>query len=278
MTISDLRNAVQKGTAPTNAVAITIDDGYEDMYHCALPVLRAHGLPATFYVTTGFVERATWLWPDRVAYLVDHSPRPSASWSANGRLLSVTLDTPDSRRQAWFTLTGHVETLPTAEARAFLDTLPAALGAPIPDLPTEEYGPVTWSQLHEIAAAGVEIGDHTWSHPLLPRCSPAQLEREIGGSKAILEERLGRPVRSFAYPHGGCNDAVREVVCRTGYENAVIGTNWQSLDWRDDFAIPRLAHGGPLPRFRTTISGFYNLAAHFGYRAVREEVRSEKLG
>ena len=142
------------------------------------------------------------------------------------------------------------------------------------ETPTAEYGAATWPQLREMADAGIEIGDHTWSHPLLPRCSASHLEREIGGSKAILEERLGLAVRSFAYPHGGCNDAVREVVRRAGYENAVIGTNWQSLDWRDDFAIPRLSHGGPLPRFRTTISGFYNLAAQFGYRAVREEMRS----
>jgi peptidoglycan/xylan/chitin deacetylase (PgdA/CDA1 family) len=269
MTISDLRDAVRKGTAPPNAVAITIDDGYEDMHRYALPVLRTYGVPATFYVTTGFVERATWLWPDRVAYLLEHSPLPAARWPANGRILSVSLDTPAARQQAWFTVTAHTETLPAADARRFLDELPQVLQVPLPPTPTAEYAAVTWAQLREVADAGVEIGDHTWSHPLLPRCSRDEMEREIFTSKALLEERLGARVRTFAYPHGGCNDEVRDVIREAGFENAVIGTNWKSLHWKDDLTIPRLSHGGALPRFQTTISGFYNLAAQFGYRAVR---------
>jgi peptidoglycan/xylan/chitin deacetylase (PgdA/CDA1 family) len=274
MTVSELRNALRTGKAPANAVAITIDDGYEDAYRYALPVLRSLGLPATFYVTTGFIERATWLWPDRVAYILDHSPLDSARWASNGHQLSVSLDTPARRQQGWFTLTAYIETLPTREARRFLDELAHRLDVTLPETPTQEYRAATWEQLHDLADAGIEIGDHTWSHPLLPRCSRDELEQEIFTSKAILEERLGTEVRSFAYPHGGCNDQVREIVRQAGYQNAVISTNWESLDWTDDFTIPRLSHGGPLPRFQTTISGFYNLAARFGYRAVREEARS----
>jgi peptidoglycan/xylan/chitin deacetylase (PgdA/CDA1 family) len=131
----------------------------------------------------------------------------------------VSLDTPARRQQGWFTLIAYVETLPTREARRFLDELANRLDVKLPETPTQDYRAARWEQVRDLAEAGIEIGDHTWSHPLLPRCSRDELEREIFTSKAILEERLGTKVRSFAYPHGGCNGQVREIVRQAGFEN-----------------------------------------------------------
>lgn len=61
---------------------------------------------------------------------------------------------------------------------------------------------VSWRQAAAVAAAGMEIGSHTQMHPDLRRCSPAEREREISGSRAEIEDHLNAAVQSFAFPYG----------------------------------------------------------------------------
>jgi peptidoglycan/xylan/chitin deacetylase (PgdA/CDA1 family) len=79
---------------------------------------------------------------------------------------------------------------------------------------------LTWDQAREMSDAGVEIGAHTVSHPLLSHEDAASVERELKLSKQTLEERLGKKVRALAYPNGDWNERVRKQVEDTGYRCA----------------------------------------------------------
>jgi peptidoglycan/xylan/chitin deacetylase (PgdA/CDA1 family) len=78
-----------------------------------------------------------------------------------------------------------------------------------------------WGAVRALAAAGFECGAHTLTHPRLPELSPAACREELAGSRATLEDRLGRPVRHFAYPFGAYNEAVRAAADEAGYRSAV---------------------------------------------------------
>ncbi|WP_054957940.1 polysaccharide deacetylase family protein [Paenibacillus dakarensis] len=79
-----------------------------------------------------------------------------------------------------------------------------------------------WNQAMEMEESGlIEMGVHTRHHVDLTKCSPLQLEDEISGAKKIMENRLGHPIISFAYPAGEFNPNVIEVVKRAGFEFAV---------------------------------------------------------
>lgn len=80
---------------------------------------------------------------------------------------------------------------------------------------------LTWAQVQEMSAAGMDFESHTLSHPHLRKLTPEAATKEIADSKAILEERLGKPVTSFAYPFGEYNTAVIDLVKRAGFESAV---------------------------------------------------------
>ena len=75
----------------------------------------------------------------------------------------------------------------------------------------------TWEEVRELDAAGMTIGAHTLTHPLLSRLSPEQLRKEIVGSKKILEEHLGKPVTHFASPFGYTNDSLVALLKETGF-------------------------------------------------------------
>jgi peptidoglycan/xylan/chitin deacetylase (PgdA/CDA1 family) len=97
--------------------------------------------------------------------------------------------------------------------------LPATLYAPSRLLGQPGY--MTPAQLLEMAAAGVTIGAHSRTHRDLRACGPDELEGEVRGSKEDLEDLLGTPVTSFAYPTGLINDAVVAAVAAAGFTSAV---------------------------------------------------------
>jgi len=80
---------------------------------------------------------------------------------------------------------------------------------------------MTWAQLSELTAAGMDIQSHSITHPHLRTLSPDAAFKEIAESKTTLEKRLGKPVVTFCYPFGEYDNAMIEMVKRAGYESAV---------------------------------------------------------
>jgi peptidoglycan/xylan/chitin deacetylase (PgdA/CDA1 family) len=161
-------------------VAITFDDGHVDNHEFALPLLIEYRMPATFYVTTGYIDRD----PAVVARL------------ASMRRVTVS-----------------------------------------------EIEPLSWEQLHQFAAAGMEIGAHTFSHPNLAQLPPDRLPREVAQPKAEIEARLGREVESFAYPFGQLNLHVNRAAIAAaqaaGFKTAVTAAG-RGLRASDSlFTLPR---------------------------------------
>jgi len=84
---------------------------------------------------------------------------------------------------------------------------------------------LTWSQIREAAAEGVEIGGHSHSHPQLDQLPGTALAEELTRSKDLLEQRLGRPVAAMAYPYGYSSRRVRRAVAAAGYRSACAVAN-----------------------------------------------------
>lgn len=99
---------------------------------------------------------------------------------------------------------------------------------------------LSWSQLREISGHGVECGAHSHSHPQMDLLDRRAMTREIGLSKALLEDHLGRAVTSFAYPFGYANATVRRLVEQLGFSNACAVRDLVSTPADDAYAVPRL--------------------------------------
>lgn len=78
-------------------------------------------------------------------------------------------------------------------------------------------GHVTWAQLREMLAAGMEIGSHSLTHPFVDRLDAAALRREFGDSKAMLEGRLGAAVRAASLPRGWAPPMLEPILDELGY-------------------------------------------------------------
>jgi peptidoglycan/xylan/chitin deacetylase (PgdA/CDA1 family) len=154
------------------------------------------------------------------------------------RIVAVTFD--DGYRDF---LTEGVPALAVAGARATLYASVGHLGDRAGWLGrwSPDFGPLlSWDELAEVAAAGVEVGNHSLIHHPLDVLPPAQLREEIVRGRDELEQRLQRRVRSFAYPHGYHGRRVRDLVQEAGHDNATeVGRRLHRPGERR-FAVPRL--------------------------------------
>jgi peptidoglycan/xylan/chitin deacetylase (PgdA/CDA1 family) len=138
---------------------------------------------------------------------------------------------------------------------------------------------LTWEQLAEIQAAGVECGGHTHTHPQLDTISLARARNEITQCKKILEDHLGQEVRSFAYPYGYHTNAVKQAVQDAGYTSACAVKYEMCAEDTDLFALKRLMVGptttlAALEALLTTgytsvLTGMYKRARTPVWRVVR---------
>jgi len=144
--------------------------------------------------------------------------------TGTGKLLHVTFD------DAFASVRTALPVLERTGARAtvFACTGFADDGRPpaAPDLEDElearpaELETMRWDDLRGLVERGVEVGSHTVSHPRLPALSDAELADELRSSRARLEDELGRPCRTLAYPYGDSDERVRAAARAAGYEIA----------------------------------------------------------
>ena len=184
------------GSLPAGALAITFDDGYADNAEIALPILQRHGLSATFFVSTGFLDGGR-MFNDSVIECV-RLARGEAAELEEFQLGRRSLVTPEARRQLVDDLLAQVKYLGLDEREAFIARLARRLGsAPLPDDLMMRSAQVV--QLHR---AGMEIGGHTMRHPILRVLADDAAEAEIAGGREKLQELIDAPVDIFAYPNG----------------------------------------------------------------------------
>lgn len=194
----DLPNVLGKDRG--RYVLITFDDGYRDNYEWAFPILRHHGVGATFFISTGYLDHPRASWWDEIAWMV-RSGRgeglPASKWLPQ----PLAFDEPD-RQQAVEQLLTIYKSLSGCATAAYMDDLAEATGSGRCDAAEAQRMWLTWDMVREMAHGGMWFGGHTVNHPILsslPRCQQA---REIAGCAERLREELGEPMRWFSYPRG----------------------------------------------------------------------------
>jgi peptidoglycan/xylan/chitin deacetylase (PgdA/CDA1 family) len=250
-------HGLKHGGLPPRAACITFDDGYADNAEIALPILQRHGVGATFFVATGFLNGGR-MWNDTVIELVRNAPAQIDLGPLG--LGQFTLDGTASRRAAIDSLLGALMYLPLQARQEKVDAMCALLGAsPRNDLM------MTSEQVRQLHRAGMEIGGHTVNHPIVARLERAAARAEIADGKAVLEEMIGDKVKLFAYPNGRPGqDYLADhvaIVKELGFE-AAVSTAWGAASRGSDlFQLPRFT---PWDRgeLRFTLRMLRNLPNH----------------
>ena len=183
-----------------NFVLVTFDDGYRDNHDVALPILQSHGMKATFFIATGYIDNPHVPWWDEIAWMIRSSPH--AGLQASMLMpVNVTFD-PPQRRRAIDQVLSVYKKLPGDATRQFMEDLASACGTGRCPAELGRDLWMTWDMIRNLRDAGMTIGGHTVNHPILSQLPRFQQEEEILGCSRRLSEELKRPTRFFAYPRG----------------------------------------------------------------------------
>jgi peptidoglycan/xylan/chitin deacetylase (PgdA/CDA1 family) len=199
--LNDVITHVEHGTPlPPDSVAVTFDDGFADTYRYAFPVLQRYEIPATVFVSTGYVESGEPFWFELASYLVYRLP-PQSLELQDGTCLP-TGDSWTARTASLRRVHSILKDLPNAARVQLIDDWKHRYANELAHGASLHSRPITWPQIIEMAASGVAFGSHTVSHPNLTRLTDEDLHRELTDSKLALESKLQKPIDTIAYPIG----------------------------------------------------------------------------
>jgi peptidoglycan/xylan/chitin deacetylase (PgdA/CDA1 family) len=215
-------DAMQAGRPlPPRSVAVTFDDGHVDNHTHAFPILRQFDIPATIFLSTGYIDSPRQFWFDRICTLLFFAP--AGANPVPGLAQPVALSDVASRRAAAGQVLEAIKRLPHAVMLAAVDELEARLGSHVPARPLPS-GALAWEQVREMSRHGIDFGSHTVSHALLAMTQGDELRDELAASREAIQHHVGRPCDLLAYPVGkpyAFNDEVVAVARDCGYRAAL---------------------------------------------------------
>jgi peptidoglycan/xylan/chitin deacetylase (PgdA/CDA1 family) len=234
--LADAIKALKRDQLPKRALCITFDDGYADNYDLALPILHKLQVPATFFIATGYLDGGC-MFNDIIIEAVRGVQAPIFDLGALN-LGQYPVATLEDRRRA---IAGIIGRLKYLEPRQRQDLALRAIDCAGTAAPADLM--MTSEQVAALHAAGMEIGAHTVSHPILAELGLEAARAEIACGRRHLEELTGAPVRVFAYPNGQPgHDYRREHVALVhdlGFDGAVSTAWGAARAGADIFQIPR---------------------------------------
>lgn len=234
--LSDAITRLRDGRLSAPTLAITFDDGYGDNFRVALPILRKHGLPATFFIATGYLDGGA-MFNDTVTEAFRQAPAGAYHIPELGPS-EVRIADWTSRREVAAETVRAIKYLAPAQREARAAAIASMLGS------TKQ--PDLMMTSHEVLAlcdAGMELGAHTHTHPILCSTDIESAAADIARGRERLQSIINKPVELFAYPNGvPGRDYSREhveIVRRQGFSAAVSTAVGSARRRVDPFQIPR---------------------------------------
>jgi peptidoglycan/xylan/chitin deacetylase (PgdA/CDA1 family) len=239
-------------SADSRYCVLTFDDGWEDTYTRAFPILRQYRIPATIFLATAYIGTTRWFWTDRLSYLLDHVSRVRLSTSQQRALHALTTSVHGLDCQALFDaaltspsnpvafldqLLDECKRLPVDVIEGFLARFAHIVEVSIPD----RRAFLSWDEACEMSHHGITFGSHTCTHPILTNTPLPQVDQELRDSFETLRTKPIAFVPVFCYPNGSYNQTIKSRVQEAGYVAAVaVNGGPERTQPLDLFAIRRL--------------------------------------
>jgi peptidoglycan/xylan/chitin deacetylase (PgdA/CDA1 family) len=224
------------GQRKTSGVILTFDDGWQDNYLLAFPVLKKHRVPATIFVAASFIGTQKEFWQVKLfrqlqkLSLVEIQSWPDSELKKRITGIFKAGFSPDTYRL----LVRYLKSKPKKELESLLEPLLSR------DSQQPEPAGLGWEEIKEMRQSGIDFGSHTLNHIILTVENDETVVKELRLSKQILEEHLGQPVRYFAYPSGEYDERAKALVRQAGYIAAFSTKEDVNTCWTNPLELRRI--------------------------------------
>lgn len=225
LTPIDLTDAVLKlenNKLLAGSIAVTFDDGYKDNFSDALPILKKMGVPATFFIATGFLNGGI-MWNDVVIESIKRTNKDEINLSHVG-LKRYSLTTKGEKIIAIEHIINAIKYKSLFDREELITDINEICEVKLPDnLMMND------DEVNQLYDSGMAIGGHTSNHPIFSCESNNVVEEEVLDGKFYLEKILHIQLSAFAYPNGKLGKDYEpihaDIIKKAGFKCAV-STNW----------------------------------------------------
>ncbi|PKQ30214.1 MAG: hypothetical protein CVT60_01315 [Actinobacteria bacterium HGW-Actinobacteria-10] len=286
LALSDLLDGLSRKRVPDKGVVVTFDDGYADNLLAAAPILDRNGIPATVFVSSGYIESGREFWWDEIERIVlGSAPLPEtieieASGARFATMLTVDAvaaigsDAPEDRwditqvprngrEKLYAELCAFVRPLDASTREKVLSQLRALAGEPAAPAPAREsHRPLTAVETAQLdSSALIAVGGHTMTHQVLAHRTSGEQRAEIANDRARLTALLGHDPLTFSYPYGSLDDytdATVALVRDIGYAGACSNHPGVVKHHTDPYRLPRqLVRDWDVATFAAHLEGWF---------------------
>jgi len=239
---------------PKNSITITIDDGYKDNYLYAYPILKKYKVPATIFLVTSYMDGKETPWEAKIYHAIFQTSLKEINLEGVGRF---SLEGEKKRYIAVKLIIKRLKRFTDSRKNLLTDELLKLCKVDIPPNLGRDLM-LYWEEIREMSEGGIEFGAHTVTHPILTNIPLEEAKKEIELSKREIEDRIGKPVVSFAYPSGVYNREVVNLVKKAGFLCAVTTNLEEVKPWSNPFEIGRvIGMDEDFPKFKAVLAGVY---------------------
>lgn len=193
-----------EGSVPYKSVAITFDDGYQNIYKHAFPILKELNLPATVFLPTSFVGKLDLLWFDRILLFILATLDRKVEFVLDGETVSMPeYDLKEREKKAPWILQKLKYFPPVVREKFEKEIFEEYRVDPLED---ENRILLNWDQVNEMGEHCITFGAHTANHSILTTLSLEKAKQEIAESVSSLKSNAARTIPIFAYPNGTYRD------------------------------------------------------------------------
>ncbi len=257
ISLDEMIRKLDGGEDITRCCSMTFDDGWKDNYDVAFPVLKRHGIPATMFLTTGYIGTQRWFWPEKVSWCLSALAKTCMKTGFPDEIRAMQLNSGSIEQL----IDGVIERLKMCQSEE-REGLVSRIGSLCQEMPRERLM-MSWQEARAMLNSGlVTFGSHTSEHRLLHQLDFEDIEREVATSREDIRQNLSVDATLFAYPNGDFNRAVKTILDKHGFSAAVTTKEGYVCNSTPRLEVPRIgihddiSHTKPLFYSRILLDAF----------------------
>ncbi len=224
---------------------ITFDDGWRDNYDFAYPILLQNRIPATIFLTTGYIDTTKIFWPEKICScinnLADNEKIPFTNFLPSLKLNNnnlIALFKKDNKGGVADKIIWQLKSKEHNDVDYAVEALEKAFGKKT----TKNRAMLSWKEVDEMSNNGIEFGSHGVTHRILTSLSNEEVTTEVVESQRCLLSHKINYTPVFCYPNGNFNPSITKIVCQNSYKaEATVTKGVNTLDVKEFNCLKRIS-------------------------------------
>ncbi len=246
ISINDLEKFKKEKKIPRNSVLVTFDDGFENNYKVAVPILKKLNIPATFYISSGMIGKKKLFWVDKIEDIINRCKCNYVTITLHKKE-KFNLTTKIKKIKAVKIIKKFCKNATAIEKDKLINNLSKEAKTSPSFKFSKNYKVMSWNQVKKISANSLfDIGGHSLDHNILSKLPVVKMRIDIKESIKILETKLKKKIIHYSYPEGQMNDynkSVKSYLKSLGIKYCPTAINGIAKIDDDSFELRRIMVG-----------------------------------